>query len=147
MLTLVAFQEQLWVYAESTGVTNIINNGSITFRLHHKASVHNTRAEKLAHLNGMLPSFIILVTPVFFLLWHIKLFSMKNSCGSKDNINQIQLSTVKWVTVCSFAIRSIMNCIDLTSSHPHTIITSKYRWYYYVIVLIFPLSNIWTVTH
>lgn len=41
------------------------------------ASVHNTRTLKLKQLNGTQPTLILLFTPVFFLLWHVKVSTVK----------------------------------------------------------------------
>ena len=58
---------------DTTGVTNNINKGSVPFtcpcKSFQRASVHNTRTLRLAHLNGMQLLFMLLITPVLFLLY------------------------------------------------------------------------------
>lgn len=60
-----------------TGITNNINVGSISHDSVTSASMHNTTT--LKQLNGIQPLLFLLFTPVIFVLWHVKMSSMKQA--------------------------------------------------------------------
>ena len=42
-----------------------------------RVSMHNTRALKVTHLNGMQPSLMLYIPPVLLLLWQVKMAAVK----------------------------------------------------------------------
>lgn len=47
--------------------------------------IHHTRNLKLSHLNGLQPSLMLSVTPVFFLLRHVMISAVNFTCLSAGN--------------------------------------------------------------
>lgn len=73
------WQQTFW-FVLVAGVTTNINSGSVLFKCPSDLSEHeHTRIPTLKQLNGMQPSLISLFTPVPFLLWHVKMLSVKKT--------------------------------------------------------------------
>lgn len=66
---------------------NNINNVSVLLKCSEPASMRNTMT-KPKQLNGIQPSFIWEVTPVLFLLCHVKISSMKKAYGCLEVVKK-----------------------------------------------------------